>query len=39
MFPGAYFAEAYFTPYYWEPVIGGGPPVYTNVWVIWIQGD
>jgi len=38
MFPGAYFAEGYFTGYYWPPILGG-PYIPTDVWVIWVQGD
>lgn len=38
MFPTAYFAATYFTPYYWEPGAGGGPPVFAMGWVIWING-
>lgn len=36
MFPGAYFAEAYFTPYYFPPVLGAAPAA---IWVSWIMAD
>ncbi len=37
MFPGAYFAEAFFTGYYWPPILGAPPAV--GDWVIFITID
>jgi hypothetical protein len=36
MFPGAYFAEAYYVGYYWPPILAGAP---VGDWVIFITID
>lgn len=39
MFPKGYFSSYYFADVYWEPIFGGGPPVTSDLWVMWIHGD
>lgn len=36
MFPGAYFAESYFTGYYFPPVLG---VVAIDIWIIFLTAD